>query len=188
MLAAFSVLFEIFFTVYSSSTVGAAAIYKWAQLVQSMASWSNCQCSKRTRSQQKWCFGRWPGLVLELPKSLAVTITKNVMAYDQNYFNCSTLVQGSRVRTGRIFSLVLYCFALFARVSNHCSGRVWNLIVRESLYFDNLPTLSSIFWHNIFLLNIKKKPEWGCFRHWTYPFFEDIISVGLSKIIVIDNR
>jgi hypothetical protein len=23
--------------------------------------------------QQKWCYGRWPGLVLELPKSLAVT-------------------------------------------------------------------------------------------------------------------
>jgi hypothetical protein len=34
----------------------------------------------------------WAGLVLELPKSLAVTINVFFMVYDQNYFNCSTLV------------------------------------------------------------------------------------------------
>jgi hypothetical protein len=29
--------------------------------------------------QQKWCFGLWPGLVFELPKSLAVTIKKKCL-------------------------------------------------------------------------------------------------------------
>jgi hypothetical protein len=33
-----------------------------------------------------------PGLVLVLPKSLAVTRKKNFMVCLQNYFNCSTLV------------------------------------------------------------------------------------------------
>jgi hypothetical protein len=42
--------------------------------------------------QQKWCFGRWPGLVLELPKLLAVTRIFFFMVYHQNYHNCSTLV------------------------------------------------------------------------------------------------
>jgi hypothetical protein len=37
-----------------------------------------------------WALAR-AGLVLELPKSLAVTRKKNSMVYDQNYHNCSTL-------------------------------------------------------------------------------------------------
>jgi hypothetical protein len=40
---------------------------------------------------KKLCFGLWPGLVLELPKSLAVTRIFFFMVYDGNYFNCSTL-------------------------------------------------------------------------------------------------
>jgi hypothetical protein len=40
---------------------------------------------------EKICFGLWPGLVLELPKSLAVTRIFFFMVYDGNYFNCSTL-------------------------------------------------------------------------------------------------
>jgi hypothetical protein len=38
-----------------------------------------------------WALAR-AGLVLELPKSLAVTRIFFFMVYDGNYFNCSTLV------------------------------------------------------------------------------------------------
>jgi hypothetical protein len=45
---------------------------------------------------KKLCFGLWPGLVLELPKSLAVTRIFFFMVYDGNYFNCSTLILGKK--------------------------------------------------------------------------------------------
>jgi hypothetical protein len=48
------------------------------------------------RSQKKLCFGLWLGLVLVLPKLLAVTIKNNFMVYIQNYFNWSTLVTPGR--------------------------------------------------------------------------------------------
>jgi hypothetical protein len=57
--------------------------------VPQRSAWSKASVTRR--SQKKLCFGLWLGLVLVLPKSLAVTIKNIFMVYLQNYFNCSTL-------------------------------------------------------------------------------------------------
>jgi hypothetical protein len=76
------------------------------------------------------------GLVLELPKSLAVTRINFFMVYDGNYFNCSTLVDAQIVVFGRLIRTAVARASLFTFVMRM---RIWNCLQMHDAVYTKFP-------------------------------------------------